>query len=287
MPTPPRRLPKAPLYCNQPPPGGRYQTEAIQKQRGGDCPASLTAVQEGMKISEDHCRLYSLSWNCFYEEHLRKLEAETDPLKGWEDLVLVLPNLEGSRDQREAQAKEPQLARLPAWFREAPSGLEFRLEQWSKDPKMQEATTDLFGAPTVADQLTKDLFLEARIAVELACLPPQERTSRVAIEQAWARRVYVLSRALHGPAGVLIKEHREEMQPTLRAMLARSVTEYVDEHGRRTPIPEVVREAYDVGIGNRPPPTGRAPVRDVISEPTIKDDPEIPEIHINRGGAGQ
>jgi hypothetical protein len=287
MPTPPRRLPKQSLFCNQPPPGGQFQTEAIQRQRAKDCAGSLVAVQAGMKVSEDHCTLYHLAWTCFSEEYLRKLESNDDPLEDWDDIVLVLPNLEGSREKREIEAKDPKWSRFPSWYREAPDGLEFRLEQWSKDPKMQEATADLFGAPTVADQLTKDLFLEGRLAVQLACTPPDKRASKIAFEDAWARRVYVLARALHGPAGVLVKENRPDMQTTLRAMLNRAVTPYDDGSGHKTAIPEIVQYAYDVGIENRPPP-GPASVRTGpdLSEPIIESD-DVPVIKVEKGAGGR
>ncbi|MEQ1571201.1 MAG: hypothetical protein ABMA64_36570, partial [Myxococcota bacterium] len=277
----PSHIPKSPLYCSQPPPGGKDQQEAIMRAKSGDCPASLAAVQAGMKVSEDHCRLYTLAWTCFSEKYHRPLVEDSDPLVGWDDLVLVLPNFEGSREKREAQAKDPKWSRLPGWARDAPGGVEYRLEQWSKDPGMQSSTKDLLDPGYVADDFAKDLVLEARIAVEFACTPPTERTSKAAMEEAWARRVYVLARALNGPPGVLLKDHREDLQPLLRSMLARAVSEYVDAQGRRTPIPQVVRDAYDVGIGNRAAPEVIRSVRTTPLDPEIQNDEEVGQVQIS------
>ena len=141
---------------------------------------------------------------------------------------------------------------------------------------------DIFGEPTVTDHLAKDLHLEALAAAGMACTPPSQRSE--AMEQSWARRVYVLSRALSGRAGALIDSHRKELLPVLRELLADATGDYVDEHGKRTPIPPEVKEALEVGLGNRPPPSTAPPkAKPEVRDPTIPDDIEI---HINKGHIG-
>jgi serine/threonine protein phosphatase PrpC len=280
LPPSPRRLPSRPANCTQPPPGGQWQVRAIEHSRKRECPQSLLAVQEGMKHSIDHCTLYRTAWLCFNETNQRPLEDVE--AKIWEDLVLYIDHFNGSREVREAQVKaNAELQRQPSWYHPAPSGIEFRLEAWANDPQMQSMVTDLFGEPTVTDQLAKDLHLEALAAAGMACVPPGERSE--AMKQAWARRVYVLSRALSGSAGTLINDHRKDLLPVLRDLLADATADYVDTRGRHTPVPAEVKEALEVGLGNRPPPHLRtAPVRPRTEDPVI---PEDIRIHVERRGS--
>jgi serine/threonine protein phosphatase PrpC len=280
LPPSPRRLPSRPANCTQPPPGGQWQVRAIEHSRKRECPEALSAVQEGMKHSIDHCTLYRTAWLCFNETYQRPLEDVEANL--WEDLVLYSDYFNGKREVREAQVKSnPELQRQPSWYHPAPSGIEFRLEAWANDVQMQSMVTDLFGEPTVTDQLAKDLHLEALAAAGMACVPPGERSE--AMKQSWARRVYVLSRALTGSPGTLIDKHRKDLMPVLRDLLADSTADYVDERGRHTPVPAEVKEALEVGLGNRPPPHLRsAPVHRPAEDPVI---PEDISIHVRKTGS--
>lgn len=281
LPNAPRRMPARPANCTQPPPGGAEQYEAIDAARNKQCAVATTAVQRGMVKSIDHCKLYWSTWLCFNEAHQRPLEDMK--AKTWDDFVLQVPHFDGSKELREQRAKlDPTLKNVPAIYQPAVDGIEARLEMWTADQGMQTAVADLFGEPTVADHLAKDLHLEALAAAGLAAVPPAERTRL--LEETWARRVYVLSRALQGPAGAVIDTHRKDLMPLLRSLLAASMTDYVDERGYRTPIPSVVREAYEVGIGNRPVPSAFRPaaVRPEGLEPEIPDDDA--EIEIRRTG---
>ena len=63
------------------------------------------------------------------------------------------------------------------------------------------------------------------------------------------------------------------MMPVLRGLLTQATTDYVDARGYRTPVPNLVREAHEVGIGDRPMPSAvRAPVRTEGAEPEIPED---------------
>ncbi|MEQ1501198.1 MAG: protein phosphatase 2C domain-containing protein [Myxococcota bacterium] len=279
LPPKPRRLPTRAQLCNQPPPGGPDTMRAIEASRRPACSESLAAVQSGMKKSIDHCRLFESAWRCFNEIDQRALESVK--AKSWAELVLELPHFEGTRESREAQlANNPQLQRLPQWFVPPTDGLDRRLEEWSADPVMQQYVKDLLGDADVADDLALDLHLSALTAAGLACTPPKERSK--ALEDAWARRVYVLSRALSGSAGQQISAHRQTLMPVLHDLLAQSVADYVDPNGHRTPVPAQVRDAYEVGRGDRPSPTAArpAPTRP-IEDPQIPDDEDV---QINRGG---
>jgi hypothetical protein len=125
------------------------------------------------------------------------------------------------------------------------------------------------GEPKVADEIANDVHLEALAAAGLACVAPEERSA--AMEQAWARRVYVVASALNGRAGRILNQHRSTLVPTLRELLDKSVADYVRADGKVVPV---------VGMGNRPPPTARkvapAPPDPRSLEPVIpEDDPTI------------
>jgi serine/threonine protein phosphatase PrpC len=292
VPPAPGRLPRSAQECTQPPPGGAEQQRAIQFARTSQCAASLDEVQKAMDISPDHCTLYKMAWPCFRAVNVDPLIHRDKPVQTWDDLVLLLPHLNGARAEHEAQLQQnPSLAQRPDWSRPATSGIEYRLEAWERSELMQRYLSDLYGEPQVADELGKDLYVEAQIAVGLACAPPEKRTP--VMESAWARRVYVLARALSGPSGAIIAHHRDDLTPRLRSALALAVTERVGPDGRIVPVPGVVRDAYDAGTGNRPivpiatpKPAGKPKVED----PTIPYDPGL-ELHDPKkgrtSGAGQ
>lgn len=275
LPAAPRRLPHRPSSCTQPPPGGAEQFRAVDAARRRECAVSLENVQVGMVKSIDHCRLYSTAWLCFNEAHTRPMENVV--AKDFHDLQFQLWHLEGTPEAKNlAVGRDPTLEKRPAWYRPAVDGLEYRLEAWNRDGRFADYIADLRGEPNVADDIARDVHLEALAAAGLACVPPSERTP--AMEMAWARRVYVVASALRGRAGRLLNQHRSSLVPTLRELLDKSVADYVGPDGKVVPVPAVVREAYDVGAGNKEVPDVERP-RPVVQKPPpeveIPDDPGI------------
>lgn len=272
LPPPPRRLPWRSNECTQPPPGGTEQFRAVEAARRHDCHDSLEAVQAGMKKSIDHCRLYQTAWLCFDESHQRPLE--TAKANNFADAKYKIPHFEGAPEQVTESLTEEQ-KRLPAWFRPAVDGLEYRLQVWNSDPQMAHFVTDLLGEPKVADVFAKDLHLEALMASGMACQPVAERTP--AMLDAWARRVYIVTRALERDrTGRLLNQHRSELIPVLRDLIKTATSPQVGADGKEIPVPEVVLEAYEVGMGTRPEPTGKPAPRPVAPDPgTIE--PPIPD----------
>jgi hypothetical protein len=254
LPQPPRRLPHRASRCTQPPPGGPEQYRAVEAARRRECALSLEAVQAGMKKSIDHCRLYQQAWLCFNETHERPLE-QVEAFT-FADLQFELWHFEGTRD-KSTMTKE--LETLPAWYRPAVDGLEYRLEVWNVDEDMADYVADLFGEPKVADDVARDVHIEALAAAGLARAPLDERTP--AMIDAWARRVYVVASALNGRAGRVLNQHRTSLVPTLRELLEQAVADRTEPDGRVVKTPDAVREAYDVGTGNKPPPTSKPVVR--------------------------
>jgi hypothetical protein len=63
----------------------------------------------------------------------------------------------------------------------------------------------------------------------------------------------------------------------LRQLLDDSISDYVDARGNQYRIPPQVRDAYEVGVGNRPPPNQRPinPRPTGPVDPTIPDDVEV------------
>jgi hypothetical protein len=212
-PNPPiRRLPSRPSVCTMAPPPGRWTMRAVLAARSDDCAEALVAVSQAMDVSPDHCPLYKDAWKCFLGETeiLRRSRAET-----FEDFVALLPHFEG---------RERPGIRGPAL-----DGLEFALEAWEADPELRTQLGGLFGTPTVADHLTMMLELEVAAAEGLA--RAAEDDPRPEIVGAWARRVYVLARALSGPVGVLMNQHRPKAFEDVRDRL-----EAIRE-GRVGPVP--------------------------------------------------
>ena len=283
LPPPPRRLPYRATECTQPPPGGPEQFQAVEAARRHDCRSSLMSVQAGMKKSVDHCRLYQTAWLCFDEYHQRSLEGTKS--KTWDDARFEVYHFEGTEDVQNAVWTEDD-KRLPYWFRPPVDGLEFRLKMWNDDPQMAHYVNDLFGEPKVADDFAKDLQLEATLAAGLACVPEDQRTPQMI--DAWARRVYFVADALQQDrTGRLLNQHRTDLIPVLKDLLAKATTDMTLADGTTVPIPEPVRDAYDTAMGTKPPPTSKPvvvprPVDPTSLEPTIQDDG--PGVTVNRRG---
>jgi len=290
LPPAPRRLPTRPVEFTQPPPGGPLQFMAVEATRRQDCPQALAAVQEGMKtISVDHATLYSGAWLCFNEAHQRELEQGT--VATWDDFKYKLPHFEGTPEQQQAAVRDDKtgrLGRLPHWYRPAVGGVEYRMEMLAQDEEMGHVLTDLLGEPTVADQLAKDVMMEALAARGLSRVPLEGRTP--SLVAAWARRVYVTAWALRSSPGRLLDQYRRsDVLPEVRRLLKDSTEPWVAADGTAVPVPEVVQTARDVGAGNLAPPSGRPKPRPArnngFREPDMGDDPEGSiKVHSAAGG---
>jgi protein phosphatase len=248
VPEPPRRLPHRPLRYTQPPPRGAKMFQAVQAARDRKCAESLAAVQEAMGTSPDHAKLYSSAWFCFNETHARTLQVAE--VESFEEFAELETYFRGWPEVGEAELEwTTEDKRLPLWYRPALDGIEYRLEAWAdstEDDLMREVMVDLEGEPAIADDFAADLIIEAQAAVALS--KAEERTPD--IEEAWARRVFVVSRALKGRVGKMLRTHRPELVPTLESLLEESMTR--QENG--PDVPGGIATAHKVGTGEEDPP---------------------------------
>ena len=294
IPAPPRRLPHRAVEYTQPPPGGAIQWNAVQAARNRNCARSLDMVRQGMAMSVDHATLYAQAWNCFNDTHSLPLSAAQ--VLTWEDFAFIDHHFQGTPEARE-QARTPESDRLPVWARPAIGGVEFRLEAWSQSGDKElivEACSDLLGDPRVADDLARDLLLEAYAAAGLSQV--EEPNSRVI--DWWARRVFVVARALHGPAGRLLETQRPDVLPVLRTLLTQATTPRnqdgasleleadpgsVGEGAFEGGLPRSVALALAVALGADVPTGG--PDQDVATKattpgtrPTQRREPDVPAV---------
>jgi protein phosphatase len=276
IPPGPRRLPHGSGTHTQAPPGGTLQNEAMNAVKRKDCPRALLAVQRGMReVSPDHAVLYRSAWVCFTDAHQRPLMAAQAAT--FDDLQLLLPHFEGAPELRRNPGSE-ELKKVPVWGRPALDGIEFRLEQWSDDPEMHEVVAGLFGEPQLADTIAVDLHLVALAAEGLSRIPPDMRNPR--IEETWARRVYVVARALTGPAGRMLGQHRRDILQIVRDLQATATTPHDPGDGTEPwLVPEMVLEAKEAGEGLRPvipkPKPKPINVRDLEPDLQVEEDPEV------------
>ncbi|MEZ4316055.1 MAG: protein phosphatase 2C domain-containing protein [Myxococcota bacterium] len=271
IPDAPRRLPHRPIRFTTPPPRGAAQFQVVQSARDRKCAESLDAVQAAMATSPDHAKLYDQAWFCFQETDARPL-VDADA-KDWDQFAELEKHFRGWPEFDESPiewSKEDE--RLPMWYRPARGGIEYRLEAWARsneDDLMREVMVDLKGEATIADDFAADLTVEAAAAVALS----QAEARTPDIEEAWARRVYVVSSALKGRVGKLLRTHRPELVPQLEEMLELSIT----QQGEGPSVPGGIAKAHKVGIGEEPPPTliirtGPKPV-DLGEEPDLGPEP--------------
>ncbi len=261
IPASPRRLPHRAVEYTQPPPGGAVQWNAVQAARNRNCPKALETVREGMRQSVDYAQLYTQAWNCFNDSHAIPLAASE--ARTWEDFAFIAHHFEGSPEQR-AQVETEAAKELPLWARPAVGGVEYRIEAWAGSNEHDliiESMSDLIGEPKVADDLARDLLLEAYAAAGLSQVEaPNER-----VIDWWARRVYVLTRAMQGRAGRIVEQHRSDVVPTLRALLLQATTPKVvdptavvaptDGSAPNDGLPEQVALAQAVALGAPMPDT--------------------------------
>jgi hypothetical protein len=207
--------------------------------RRGACAEALVSAWQAMDESPDHCRLYAEVWRCFTAatEELGAARAAT-----FDEFALLLPAFEGERAARAALVDvAPGLAQVPQALHPAVGGIEFALEAWADEPALREAITQLVG-PEAGDDLARMLELEGVAAAGLARAGVTDR--RPELVDAWARRVYVLSRALAGPV-----ERRLEAPQVglLREQLRSAVADGRAPDGAAVPPPDLVLEALYAG----------------------------------------
>ncbi len=275
IPPAPRRLPHRSACYRSPPPGGQVQFDAVNAARNKECARSLSLVRGMIDISIEYAALYQPAWLCFTDAHQLRLEQAR--VESWEDFRYILPHFEGTPEAHRAALEEhPALEDLPARYRPAVDGIEFRLEHYAdsdNEDKLADVLSDLFGDPTMADQLAVDLHLVVLAAEGLSRV--EDPSDEVA--QWWARRVYVATKALNGRVGRVIERHRHELIPVFRELLKEATEPRELPNGTKTTIPAVVLEARDVALGKIPPPNAKPVKKDVYVPP--KDlDPEDLEV---------
>lgn len=291
LPAAPRRLPHRAARYTQPPPGGPNQWQAVQAARNKECSQALDAVTQGMRMSMDHATLYQQAWFCFNENVQRPLaEAKA---ADWSEFSALVYYFEGSAEDRPSDTGGDTEA-VPSWSRPAVGGLEYRLERYmssNRQDKFADVMSDLLGDPVVADHLANDLILEATAAAGLA----QTEAPTDPVIEAWARRVYVVTRTIHGPIGQLLDTHRPEVMPHIRALLDAATTRpspvdgAIAEDGATPPAdeapfpPEMVALARDVAAGVRPLPEPKAAVV-TRPKPVAPKEPKLEELQ-DFGGA--
>lgn len=265
LPASPRRLPHRAQKYTQPPPGGQLQFEAVSAARNNDCKRSLDTVETSMKASVDHASLFSQAWYCFNSHH--QAHIARSELKQPAEFSGLISDFEGT-------VTPPEGNKLPLWALPAGGGIEYRLERWPDDKlNLKKVMDDLEGAPTVADHLGKDVYLEAWAARSLSRVP--EPTEQV--EVWWARRLYVAHKAMNGPIGDLLRTHRPELVPQIETLL-KEAQEPVDSEGQPVEVPAEVHRAIDAGKGTldiqataapkpRPKPAPAPPPGPVEPEP--------------------
>jgi len=228
-----------------------------------------------MQASIDHASLYSQAWFCFNETHSNKLANSR--AKTWEDFIYLADNFWGSNESRK-DLDEATLNR-PAWSQPATDGIEYRIEAWERsnqDDRLSEVMTDLLGEPTVADHLAQDLLMEAQAAVGLSrVVEPNAR-----VIDWWSRRVYVTAFALNGRTGEIIENHRPELIPVIRELLAESTTPFLppdaEEDAKPVDIPKLVLDALEVGRGDKDFKEAATGVRKNV--PVKPKEPDIEEL---------
>lgn len=278
VPESPQRLHHQPSIYLQPSPGGPHQWEAVQAARNNDCGAALDATVKAMSDSNDHASLYTQVWHCYNEFH--QAELLQTKINNVSEFALFIPNLQGSEQQSET---------VPAWYIPATGGIEKRLEMWrdsNQSDLFRPVIDDLIGPASVADDLAADLLIEAQAAVMLSRsarllgihLENQEQHERLI--NWWARRVYIVSSAMNGPVGQVIRIHRPEIIPQLQNQLDEAAWR---PQSPSEPVaimpPSAVSEAFAVGIGALAGPTALVPPEEEkpapVRRPRPKPKPEI------------
>ncbi len=273
-------------YLN-PPPGGSEQFEAISAAKETkDCEHSLDVVAIAIKKSVDYATLYTHPWKCFNDEHQKPLlNTKATDLTSFKYL---LPHFQGEPpvDPTAAPTETPAKPGPNSWAEDAFGGIEYRMEKFhlsgDKD-RLADVVLDKYGSKVVADQLMRDMWVEANAARGLSALEAQDEET----VQWWARRVYVTQRYWAGPIGALIRRERPDVAPKIEAMMKESVKaidprllEKPIAKGEFPPLPQAVWEAYGAGRGVMLLPNNRKPVappKEIVIHRFEPDEPPPPE----------
>jgi len=144
------------------------------------------------------------------------------------------------------------------------AGIEYRLkavEDSGDRDLLVDVMIDKLGEDTVADHLIADMYIEATAAAGLSHVekPPPE------VVDEWARRVYVVTGAMNGPIGDLIRQQAPEAVDGIEALVS-DATRAIDpaqiiKPDPSLPLPIEVQEAWGVAIGVAPAPDAKPDVK--------------------------
>ncbi|MEQ1566615.1 MAG: hypothetical protein ABMA64_13315 [Myxococcota bacterium] len=196
------------------PPGGSEFRAVVNAARAGHCVEALALAPFAVELSPDNAQAYGAAWHCFDQRHLAPF-VQRKAVRSFDELVPLLAHLEGERAERERLvAEERAWAQLPPAYRPPPGGLERLVREYETDPQMRLALDEAIGKSFVSASMAQILSIEARIAEGLAAGPRDALADEV-----WARRVYVLARALSGPVGERLGAERPEVFARLSAVV--------------------------------------------------------------------
>jgi AcrR family transcriptional regulator len=128
----------------------------------------------------------------------------------------------------------------------------------------------------------------ALAAVGLSRVDTDDEFMRKKVDNWWARRVFVATRAMNGRAGRALERHRPELIPEIRRLLDEATNPRTLDDGTEVAVPEVVLTARDVALGNAPPPTAKVKAKPVYippKEPDLSDlEDELGPTKVERAG---
>lgn len=220
--------------------------EVSRKVGAGDCRGAYERSKVGVAESTAFAPLMRTTWGCFNARHsvpLSRVDAET-----YDDFLVELGHFQGGA---QGETETP-------WIAEPTDGIEFRLQEFeTRDgPRgLREIAVSLLGARVVADDLVRDVMLEATAAWALVRSPE----AGPAHHAHAARRLYVASRAMQGPTGLLIRAQR----PLAAAQLDELLLAIAGDAS--APAPEVVQAAWLASTVE-----GEAETQEVVAAPAIR-----------------
>jgi len=265
IPPPPERGPWRPSVFTAPPPRSASGVAATLASKSHQCAQAVEEVARGLASSVDHASLYDGAWDCFARDMQAPVLASR--LTSLPDLTALLPLLQGDPAVRPAS---PTDAAVAEWARPAVDGIEFRLERFGTSTSVDrfaEVMLDRRGPGAVADELGTDLLMEAQLARALA----RSAGRHPEAEGWWARRVFVVARALQGPVGALVAAQRPDLHSAIQSTLGEATAATAE-----TPLPPLVAAAVaaagqaelPLAVPDKPVV---APVRRAPKEPTLDE----------------
>lgn len=275
--------PHRPTEYTRKPPGGTVQFNAVQAARNHECAAAQQAVAEAMLASHDYGSLYNQAWYCFTMSHSNFLASSTaDTTEAFSHLIR---SFQGDADL--------------AWSDPPTDGIEYRLAAWETSTEtdlFRKVMLDILGPEKVADQLARDVQLEAEAALWLSRLPEHDAQTA----SWWARRVYMGHRAMSGAVGLAIRGVYPDRATQIDSLLQAAVPPLPEppplHEGEEPPddpvevedpVPEIVREAVLLGRGEIDEPEQDGTPATTTPRPRPKpQDQEPDEIRVLRVKVG-